>query len=196
MLQVGITGNLGSGKSTVAAIFKQLGIPVFNADDAAKWLMCNNSGLKKEIIALFGWEAYLPNGNLNRAHIASLAFNNQLLLNQLNALVHPQVQIHYKNWVSKQDLDTRFVLKEAALLIESKSYLDLDKLIVVAADEETLIARGMQRDNASRAQIQERLAKQIPQSEKIKLADFVIYNNHNNAVLPQLWDVYNTLLRI
>ncbi len=196
MLQVGITGNLGSGKSTVAAVFKQLGVPVYNADDAAKWLMRNNPVLKEQIIVLFGQEAFLISGDLNRSYIASSAFNNQSLLNQLNALVHPQVQIHYKNWVSEQPLDTRFVLKEAALLIESKSYLDLDKLIVVAANEETLITRGMQRDNASRAQIEARLAKQMPQSEKIKLADYVIYNNNNDAVLKQVWAVYNDLLRL
>jgi len=115
------------------------------------------------------------------------------LLNQLNALVHPEVFKHFNNWVSKQHTNVPFVLKEAALLIESKSYLELDKLIVVAADTETLIKRGMQRNGLSRDEVKARLNNQMNQEEKVKQADFIVINDDKTAVLPQVMQIFNQL---
>ncbi|MFN4082121.1 MAG: dephospho-CoA kinase [Bacteroidia bacterium] len=193
MLKVGITGNLGSGKSTIAAIFAQLGVPVYNADEEAKKLMVQNHQLLHEITEIFGTDAYLPNGELNRKHISKLAFSNKDLLLKLNAAVHPRLNKHFDDWVKKQPDNAPFLLKEAALLVEAGSYKQLDRLIVVTADEETLIQRGMQRDGSTREQIVERLKNQLPQDEKVKLADFVILNDNKQAVLPQVMHVFEKL---
>jgi dephospho-CoA kinase len=195
MLKVGITGNMGSGKSTVAAIFAQLGVPVYNADAWAKWLMVNDTDLVNSIKNLFGSNAYLDDGTLNRTYIGSVVFKNKHLLEQLNSLVHPKVFEHFNNWVSNQTSDSPFILKEAALLIESKSYLELDKLIVVVADEELLIKRVMERDRLSSEEVTNRLKNQMSQSEKIKLAHYIIENNNLNPLLPQVLHVFNKLCK-
>ncbi len=186
MLEIGITGGIGSGKTTVCKIFMQLGIEVYFADDRAKWLMNNHEDLKKEIISIFGIEAYL-NGELNRGHISNIAFNNSEKLILLNQAVHPRVFEDYKFWSTEmKNQGHPYILKEAALLFESGSYKELDFIICVIADEETRIKRVMERDNLKREEVIQRLNKQMKQEEKVKLSSFIIDNNGNQSLIEQV----------
>ncbi len=193
MIQVGITGGMGSGKTTVCQLFAQLGIPVYDADAAAKRLMTEDTELKSRIIDLFGEEAYTAAG-LNRALISKVAFSEPEKLDQLNALVHPAVANDTQKWAALQK--SPYVLKEAALLYESGSFKSLDKIIVVTAPEGLRIDRVMARNHFTRAQVLERLKNQWPEEEKIKRADFVIQNDGHKALIPQVLEIHAALLRL
>lgn len=175
VLKVGITGGIGSGKTFVSKIFESLGIPVYYSDDRAKWLMQHNNLLKSQIIGLLGAESY-THSELNRPYIASKVFNHPDLLKQLNNLVHPAVREDFKIFC-KQHSQAPYVLNEAALLIESGSYKQLDLLIVVTCPLEKRIERVMARDNMNREQVLERVKNQMPEEEKITLANYVIHNS-------------------
>jgi dephospho-CoA kinase len=192
MQHLGITGGIGSGKTTVCKIFETLGIPIYYADDRAKFLMSHDPNLIMGIIELFGQEAYLEPQVLNRAHIAQVAFNDKDKLTQLNALVHPAVARDGLEWQAAQ-YDVPYTLKEAALLYESGSYRSLDKIIVVTAPLELRIERVMARDGAKREEVEARIAKQMPESEKVNMADFVIYNDGEQALIPQVMSIHRQL---
>jgi dephospho-CoA kinase len=191
MIQVGITGNMGSGKTTVSGIFASLGIPIYDADSRAKWLMENETALVAAITDLFGPEAYLSSGELNRPFISQQAFQSPALLNQLNSLVHPAVARDAQQWHAAQQAP--YTLREAALLIESGSYKQLDKLILVCAPEDLRIARVMERNGWAEADIRARLNKQLPETEKLAYADFVIQNDGNEALIPQVLQIHAAL---
>lgn len=190
-LKIGITGGIGSGKTTVCKIFETLGIPVYYADERAKWLMTNDATLVKEIKGLFGESAY-ENGQLNRAFIAQIAFNDPEKLNQLNALVHPAVQRDGNAWQEAQP-NVPYTIKEAALLFESGSYLYLNKIIVVTAPLDVRIQRVIHRDHTNRAAVEARIAKQMPEEEKVKRADFIIVNDGATALIPQVLNIHQVL---
>lgn len=193
MMQIGITGGIGSGKTTVCQLFSALGIPIYDADAAAKRLMTENAELSAGILALFGESAYLL-GELNRPFIAAQVFENKTLLDQLNALVHPAVAKDTAAWVLGQTAP--YVIKEAALLIESGSYKALDKLIVVSAPEELRIQRVMQRNQLRREEVVARMNNQLPESEKLALADYVILNDGEHLLLPQVLQIHLELLKL
>lgn len=192
MQHLGITGGIGSGKTTVCKIFETLGIPIYYADDRAKYLMSHDPDLIAGIIELFGPEAYLEPQVLNRAHIAHVAFNDKDKLAQLNALVHPAVARDGLEWQAAQRY-VPYTLKEAALLYESGSYRSLDKIIVVTAPLELRIERVMARDGAKREDVEARISKQMPEAEKVNLADFVIYNDGEQALIPQVMSIHRLL---
>lgn len=171
---IGITGGIGSGKSTVANFFAAYGIPVYNADDRAKAIMNENPKVISQLKAIFGEKVY-KNNQLDRAYLASLTFSNPEKLAQLNAIVHPAVFIDNDEWVNAQD--SKIVMKEAAIMIESGSYKDLDDLIVVTADEETRINRVLERDKTTREAVENRIKNQLSEEERLKYANFVIQNN-------------------
>ena len=186
---------MGSGKTTVCRIFETLGIPVYDADARARWLVLHDPDLKKGIIQIFGDEAYLPDGSYNRPFVARIAFAESQKLAALNALVHPAVDIDSTQWHLQQaELGVLYTLREAALLIESGNHRRLDALIVVTAPEDLRVERVMQRDGFSREQIQARLAAQIPEAEKIKLADYVIVNDGRQLLLPQVMAIHHQLM--
>ena len=170
---VGLTGGIGSGKSTIAKAFAALGIAVFNSDEQAKALIANNAQVKKRIIAAFGEEAY-QNGEYNRAYIAQIVFNNSEKLAILNGIVHPALAKYFNQWAKKQT--SPYVLKEAAILFESGSYKDCDYIITVTAPEEVRIARVMARDHCTEAQVRARMAQQWSDAQRIALSDAVIEN--------------------
>ena len=170
---VGLTGGIGSGKSTIAKAFAALGIAVFNSDEQAKALIANNAQVKKRIIAAFGEEAY-QNGEYNRAYIAQIVFNNSEKLAILNGIVHPALAEYFKQWAKKQT--SPYVLKEAAILFESGSYKDCDYIITVTAPEEVRIARVMARDHCTEAQVRARMAQQWSDAQRIALSNAVIEN--------------------
>jgi dephospho-CoA kinase len=191
-LKIGITGGIGSGKTTVCHIFETLDIPIYYADDRAKALMVTDKKLIKSIISLFGKEAYMPDGSLNRQHIAQIAFHNPLILKSLNEIVHPSVFRDGERWHTAQK-HAPYTLKEAALLFESGSHTALDKIITVYAPKELRIERVIVRSGLSRADIESRIAKQLPDEEKMERADFVIYNDGTQLLLPQVMAIHKIL---
>ena len=173
MMVVGLTGGIGSGKSTIAKAFAALGIAVFNSDEQAKALIATDTQVKERIIAAFGEEAY-HNGEYNRAYIAQIVFNNSEKLAILNGIVHPTLAEYFKRWAKEQT--SPYVLKEAAILFESGSYKDCDYIITVTAPEEVRIARVMARDHCTEAQVRARMAQQWSDAQRIALSNAVIEN--------------------
>ena len=187
----GITGGIGSGKSTAAKFFEELGIPVYNSDTRAKTIQNENSEVKVKIIAAFGEEAYNENG-LNKPYLSKQVFQNNEKLKLLNSIVHPAVFQDFENWKKAQKSD--IVMKEAAILIESGSYKDCDVVISVVADIETRIARTIERDGLSREEIRARINNQISDEERIAKSDFIIDNNGDLAHLKN--EVEQTFIKI
>ena len=195
MLQVGITGGIGSGKTTVCKIFELLGIPVYYADDRAKWLMANDPDLVQQLKSAFGDQVYFEDRNLNRLYLSKIVFNDHTKLELLNSIVHPAVFHDGAEW-NKQQKDVPFTLKEAALLFESGSYKSLDKMITVTAPESLRIQRVMARDQTDEASVKARIDKQLPEAEKVKLSDFVINNDGTQSLILQVLDIYSKLVNM
>ncbi|WP_291120749.1 dephospho-CoA kinase [Empedobacter sp. UBA7248] len=187
----GITGGIGSGKSTAAKFFEELGIPVYNSDTRAKTIQNENSEVKVKIIAAFGEEAYNENG-LNKPFMSKQVFQNNEKLKLLNSIVHPAVFQDFEDWKKAQKSD--IVMKEAAILIESGSYKDCDVVISVVVDIETRIARTIKRDGLSREEILARINNQISDEERIAKSDFIIDNNGDLAHLKN--EVEQTFIKI
>ena len=184
MIKVGITGGIGSGKSTVCKVFKGLGIPVFEADIVAKQLMTSNPEIRQALTKAFGTAVYLPDGTIDRKYLAGLVFNNESLLAKLNGIVHPVVLKEFDEWCRTKQ--TPYILHEAAILFESGFYKMMDKIIAVVTDEEERIQRVMKRDGATIELVRQRIQNQMSDAERIKLADFVISNNDNELIIPQI----------
>lgn len=192
MTVVGITGGIGSGKTTVANFFKALGIPVYIADVEAKELMRTSKIIKKKLIQLFGKDAYI-NDELNKPFIANLIFNNAKLLHQMNEIVHPKVSAHFKRWLKKQS--SKYVLKEAAILFENGNYKECDLIVTVIAPEEKRISRVIERDNSTPEKVKAIIDKQWSDEDKIKLSDFVINNISLNQTEKQVKQIHQEILK-
>jgi len=190
MLKIGLTGGVGSGKTTVSKIFASLDVPVFYADDIAKKIMNEDTILKQEIINLFGEEAYTE--SLNRKHIADIVFNDAFKLEQLNALIHPRTIEAANKWMQQQTKP--YVIKEAALMFEAGASTNLDYIIGVYAPQYLRINRVMKRDMFTKEQVLERINNQIDETIKMKLCDFVIVNDEQQAVLPQVINLHKQFL--
>ena len=172
---IGITGGIGSGKSTVSKFIEELGFPVYDSDFWAKELVNLDENLKSRILELLGEESYDENGKYNRKFVAEKVFDHQELLLKLNQIIHPAVKIHFENWVNAQNAE--FVFKETALLFELKLNESCYQSILVTADENIRIKRVMDRDGRTYREVKEIIDKQMPEADKVKLADFVIQNN-------------------
>lgn len=192
MKKIGITGGIGSGKTTICRIFELLGIPVFYADEAAKEVMSRDSILIDEIRTSFGKESYLSTGVLNRKHLAGIVFNDPDRLAQLNALVHPAVFRAFDLWADRQDAE--YVIKEAALLIESRSYLDCDYTILVTAPTELRIERVVRRDKITAEEVMKRINRQLSDEEKEKICDFTVVNDEKKLLIPEVLRLHNIFL--
>ena len=190
MKRIGLTGNIGSGKTTVASCFEILGIAVFNADKQAKLLMNKDVNLKQSLIAEFGKEVYLDN-ELNRKYLSKLAFNDDLVLKRLNALVHPVVQDAFEKWSIQQS--GAYVIKEAAILFESNTYQSLDAIICISCPEEIRLKRILKRDDLSEKDVRQRMSHQWAEEKKISLSDYVITNDNSSLVMPQILSVHSAL---
>jgi dephospho-CoA kinase len=188
--RVGITGGIGSGKSTVCRLFETLGIPVYDADYWAKWLLGNDPELIEGVKSIFGEAAYLD-GAYNRSYISKVVFEDAEKLAALNAIAHPAVERHATAWHQQQKAP--YTLKEAALMIESGSYRHLDYLIVVTAPEAIRIQRVMARDQSTEEAVRRRISHQWPEEKKVALADFVINNDGHHALIPQVWKIHQAL---
>lgn len=183
MLRIGLTGGIGSGKSTVAHIFNVLGIPVYSSDDASKRLMNEDEELKNNIIKSFGEQSYL-NGILNRKYLAAQVFNDRNKINLLNSLVHPATIKDANRWM---DLQTApYIIKEAALIFESGSHKFLDAVIGVKSPLSLRIERTMKRNNVAAADVEARIKLQMDENEKLSLCDYIIVNDEQQMLIPQV----------
>lgn len=194
MITVGLSGGIGSGKTYIASLFQELGIAVYNSDIAAKRLMNKNITIKHALVAKFGDTSYL-NGELNRSFIADKVFKNKEALKWLNGIVHPVVADDFKTWKSKQQ-NSPYIIKEAAILIESMAYKECDQIIIVTAPENIRLDRVMKRDKVSQEQIYDRIRNQIPEEERVQYANFVINNDGTKNVLHDIRIIHNKLLTI
>jgi len=188
MLRIGLTGGIGSGKSVVAKVFETLGIPVYYADDAAKNLMNADKELKAAIIKNFGEGSY-TNGELNRKYIAGIVFNDKEKLELLNALTHPATIRDAVEWIKKQS--SAYIIKEAALLFESGANKNLDHVIGVDAPLPLRIKRVMARDGISETEVMKRINRQMDEKKKMDLCDFVIINDEQQLVIPQVMELHH-----
>jgi len=192
MITVGLTGGIGSGKTTVAKMFLTLGIPVYIADDEAKKLMQTSKVIKRKLIALFGENAYVEN-KLNRPFLADIIFNDKSYLEKMNAIVHPRVSRHFSKWLLKQT--SPYVIKEVAILFENGGYKACDAVITVTAPKKLRIKRLLSRDNTTTKKIEAIMSNQWTDEDKVKLSDFAIENIDMETTEKQVQDVHAEILK-
>jgi dephospho-CoA kinase len=193
MIKIGLTGGIGSGKSVVAKIFETLGIPVYNADTRAKYLIAHHPDIQANIKRYFGDEAY-TDGRYNTAFISNLVFNDPIKLEKLNSIIHPVVIKDANDWFAQQQ--SHYALKEAALIFESNAQKELDYVIGVNAPEALRIKWIGERDRLTEQEIKARIDKQMDQTQKMKLCQFVITNNEEDSLLAQVISLHQTLLAL
>lgn len=181
---VGISGGIGSGKSTICKVFKLFGAPVFEADVEAKKLMLSHHEIRSGLIDLFGSHIYTQSGTLDRKKLAGIIFNDKLLLEKVNTLVHPVVRREFKNWAEQQS--HAYVINEAAIMFETGLYKSMDYTILVSAQKNERIKRVIKRDKISKEQVKERMSKQWPDEKKRKLADVEFITNDTKLLIPQI----------
>lgn len=191
MLKVGLTGGIGSGKTTVAKIFQILGIPVFDADSNAKMLMNSDNTIRKELIQVFGENVFHAQG-LNKKYLADIVFNDETKLNLLNSIVHPHTIKASDEWAKQQQ--SKYVIKEAALLFESGSYKELDCIIAVVSPKDIRIKRVTKRDNVTEKEVEMRIAKQQDEVLTQQLSHYIINNDDEHLVIPQVLELHQILL--
>jgi|TARA_B100001063_G_C16763066_1_gene557049 dephospho-CoA kinase len=194
-LRIGITGGMGAGKSTVCKIFNQIGIPIYDADSRAKWLMNNDSELKEVVRTNFGWDSYTRKDDLNREYLAKVVFNNEEKLKALNGIVHPAIMKDFEFWI-KEHKNEPYSLKEAALLFESNSYKILHKVIVINSPIETRIERVVKRDHVKKEDVLKRIENQSSDRERMEKADWIIYNDSNHSLIEQVMKIHQEILGI
>lgn len=193
MLKVGITGGIGTGKTTVCRIFELLDVPHYNADQRSKILLATHPEIREKVSALFGSDVY-SNNTVDRVKIAGIVFKDQSKLKALENILHPAVKADFLEWVEIQTAD--YIIKEAALLYEAGSYKLLDKIIVVSSPEVLRIKRVMKRDQISAEEIKNRISKQYPQEEKEARADYILKNDDKELLMPQVLRLHQTLLKL
>lgn len=194
MIRIGLTGNIGSGKTTVCRIFSMLGVPVFHADAEAK-KMYELPAVKEEVRELLGKRVFHPEGEINKKTLAETIFNDSELLNQLNHIIHPRVRSKFNQWC-EQNKNRHYVIQEAAILFESGFSDFFHKIITVAADKDIRIKRIMMRDQSDLDMILKRMAHQMSEEEKISKSDFVIRNNGSELVIPQVLKIHKTINKL
>jgi len=192
MVVVGLTGGIGSGKTTILKCFQSIGVPVYIADEEAKALMNRSKVIRRKLIDLFGSDAY-KDGTLNRPYLASQIFNDRSVLSKMNAIVHPKVAAHFKRWLKKQNAD--YVIKEAAIIFENNLENQYNYIITVVADEALRIQRVIKRDNSSEEKVKSIIKNQLSDAEKIKKSDFVILNNNLEDAKKQVFKIHKEILK-
>ena len=191
---VGLTGGIGSGKSTVAKLFEVMGVPVYNSDLRAKE-MYYLSGVKEQVIRLLGTNAYDENGKLNAPHISTIIFRDSQILQKVNGIIHPAVENDFKEFV-QQHSESKLILKESALIFEAGIYKKLDKTILVTSPLEMRIARVQLRDKITADEVIKRINHQLPDEEKAPISDFIIKNDEVTGLIPQVVEVFEKLKHV
>ena len=192
MIVVGLTGGIGSGKTTVGKIFNSLDIPVYDSDSRAKALYVENEALRVQVEQIFGSDIYTKEG-IDRKKLAQIVFNDKSKLDQLNGIVHPALKEDFEQW--KRGQNSAYVIKEAAILIESGSYKSCDFITVVTANEANRVSRVMKRDQVSADLVKERLNNQLSDEERLKYADFEIKNNGTESLILQTLKIHKEILQ-
>jgi len=190
MRKIGVTGGIGSGKSIVCEVFNQLGVPVYNSDFEAKKMLDNNIPIKDKIYKEFGNSFFIKN-EIDKKKLANLVFNDKKAITVLNNIIHPAVAEDFNNWLETKS-KFKYIIKEAAILFESGIYKDLDKIVLVNAPKELRIKRVMKRDNVSESSVKQRMKNQWSENKKIEKSDYIIYNDENHLILPQIIKLHNT----
>ena len=193
MLKIGLTGGIGSGKTYISGVFRELGIPVYNADAEAKRIMENDPAVGRLVQSLLGQESYIE-GKLNRKYVSQVVFSDKKKLERLSSIVHPAVRQDFNKWALDHS-DQPYVIKEAAILFEAGGAEEMDHIIFVKANTETRIARVVERDQVSEKMVRDRIGNQMDDIEKEKLADFIINNEIGSMILPQIVDLHNVFLK-
>jgi len=194
-MEVGITGGIGAGKSFVCKIFSTLGIPIYDADSRARQLMEESQSLREGIRAAFGDNSYNQEGALNREYLANLVFSDSIKVQELNKLVHPEVAMDYLAWVDIWSSQAPYLVKEAALLIESGSYLKLDYLVTVTAPLDLRITRVLSRDpQRERKQIESIIERQLSDPKRVEISDFVLNNDEKQMLIPQVLQLHSKFI--
>jgi len=188
---VGLTGGIGSGKTTVAALFSKLGVPVYNSDIEAKKIMHISKEVKQAIVKLLGKESYIDE-KLNKKYISDKVFNNKRLLNQLNEIVHPAVKRHFLNWVKQQNAP--YVIQETALIFENNTQSNYYKIILVKASKDIRLQRVMDRDGVSKEAVESRIKNQLEDDFKEKLSDYTIEYSHLNKTQSRVEQLHKIIL--
>ena len=192
MKVIGLTGGIGSGKTTVARMFEELGVPVYIADTQAKALTNRSKIIKRKLTQLLGPRTY-KDGKLDRKYVANIVFSNPEILQQVNAIIHPKVASHFKRWLSRQDAP--YAIKEAAILFENGGYKQCDKTILVIAPKNIRIQRIISRDGSTTEEVEARMANQWPDSDKAELADFIIENIDLEVTKNEVIRIHKTLAK-
>ena len=192
-MKIGVTGGIGSGKTSVCRVFSVLGIPVFSADTEAKKIMSSDFDIMEKVRKIARKDVY-SGGTLDRGELARLIFNDEHLLREINGIVHPIVFENFKSWTETVSSD--YVILEAAILFESGSTKVVDKTILVVAPEEERIERVIRRNNLTREQVLERIKNQMPDEEKIRLSDFVINNSEREMIIPSILEIHEKILSL
>lgn len=193
MLKIGVTGGIGSGKSTVCTIFRNLGVPVFDSDQTSRDLVNENPTIKSTLRKTFGPDMFFQDGSLDRKRLARLVFNNPPELEKLNAIIHPVVFRKFEEFCEKNK-KSKYLIKEAAILFETSTHKNLDKIINVYAPKELRIERVLKRENTSREQIEKIMRFQYSDEVKNKLSDYIIVNENIDELLPQVMEIHEFLL--
>lgn len=195
MMKVGVTGGIGSGKSTVCALFATLGIPIYNADERAKWLMNHDALVIERVKDLIGKEAYDANQKANNKLIASIVFRDKILLDALNQIIHPAVKCDSEKWYTAQQSHP-YIIKESALLFETGMDKNMDKNILVISPEALKLTRLLDRDHTTVEAIKERMNHQMKDTEKMPMADYIIRNGEENSLIEQVLEIHKKLITI
>lgn len=190
-LKIGVTGGIGSGKTSVCRVFTVLGIPVFSTDLVARDIMDNDLAIRQKINTIAGENLFLED-SLDRKLLAKIIFNNSSLLNKVNLLIHPIVFDRFKKWELEQS--TPYVIMESAIIFESGALKILDKVISIVAPVEERVKRIMSRNCFSREQVFERIDNQMDDSSRVKLSDYVISNSENDMIIPEILKIHNEIL--
>ena len=186
MLKIGLTGGIGSGKTTIAKIFEELGTPIYYADIEAKKILCTDI-IKSRIRDKWGSTLFFENGNINKAELANIVFNDNTELQFLNSIIHPQLMKDFEYWAKNKELqNNNYVIMEAAILFEAGFHLDVDKVVCISAPEDERIKRVMARDNVTKDQVISRIKSQWPQDKIIEISDYEIKNSENDLILKPI----------
>jgi dephospho-CoA kinase len=195
MLKTGVTGGIGSGKSVVCEIFKILGVPVYNADEQAKKLIDSNPYIINKLCEKYGQEIYID-GVLDRKKLSQIVFNDKKELQFVNETVHPRVFAHFDDWLElNRNKNNSYIVKEAALLFESGSYKELDKIILVSAPEKIRISRVVERDRIKEVEVKRIIQSQMSEDDKKAKADFIINNDGDTLIIPQVLKLHEQFLK-
>lgn len=192
MIKIGLTGGIGSGKTTVSRVLELLDVPVYSADERGRWISDHDPAVIRQTKTVFGDQAYAADGTMNREYIAEKVFSDRELLQRLNGIVHPAIRRDYRLWLESHP-EAPYTVMESAILFESGFDREVDRVVVVTAPEEVRLARTMHRDGADEKAVRARIAAQMDESQRVQKADFVLNANETELLIPQIMELHQKI---